>query len=151
MINASGELIEMAVGSHVRMWATAVSTNRDNGRKIVFRYAKEFSADFDRASQPTRIIIVWRYQSESGQPAAEDHQQMNLFEDALSALQDDSFATLALVSTGENVREWIYYAKSEAEFEARFDHAVKDMPAFPIEIHVASDPTWDTYQQFKAD
>jgi len=152
IINGSRGLIEMAVGSHVRIWATALSTNRDNGRKIIFRYAKEFSANFDRGSQPFRIIIVWKYQSEAGQPLAEDLQLMNLLEDTLEAvLKDDSFATLALVSTGENLREWIYYAKSDAEFEVRFDYALDGMPAFPIEIHIASDPTWDTYQRFKAD
>jgi hypothetical protein len=142
----------MAVGSDVRMWATAISTNAHNGRKIIFRYAKDFSATFRTDSQPIRIIIVWKYQSESGQPFAEDLQRMNLLEDTLeSVLKDDSFATLSLVSTGENFREWIYYAKSETEFEARFDYALDGMPPFPIEIHIASDPNWDTYQRFKAD
>lgn len=142
----------MAVGSDVRMWATAISTNADNGRKIIFRYAKDFSPTFRRDSQPFRVIIVWKYQSETGQPLAEDHQRMNLLEDTLeSVLKDNSFATLALVSTGENFREWIYYAKSETEFETRFDYALNGMDAFPIEIHTASDPTWDTYQRFKAD
>jgi hypothetical protein len=97
----------MAVGSDVLTWATATSSNADNGRKIVFRYAEQFSPAFDRASQPIRIIIVWKYQSESGQPIAEDHQRMNLLEDALeSAIEEDRFATLALVSTGEDLREW---------------------------------------------
>ena len=142
----------MAVGPDVRMWATAISTNAHNGRKIIFRYAKDFSASFRRDSQPIRIIIVWKYQSETGQPFAEDLQRMNLLEDTLeSSLKEGSFATLALVSTGENFREWIYYAKSETEFEARFDYALDRMPAFPIEIHIAADPTWDTYQRFKAD
>jgi hypothetical protein len=140
----------MAVGSDVRLWA--ISTNTHNGRKIIFRYAKDFSATFQRDSQPIRIIIVWKYQSETGQPFAEDLQGMKLLEDTLeSVLKDDSFATLALVSTGENFREWIYYAKSETGFETRFDNALYGMPAFPIEIHIASDPTWDTYQRFKAD
>src|SRR5450755_2026069 len=142
----------MAVGSDVRIWATAISTNAHNGRKIIFRYAKDFSATFRRDSQPIRIIIVWKYQSETGQPFAEDHQRMNLLEDTLeSVLKDDSFATLAMVSTGEDFREWIYYANSETEFEARFDYALDGMPTFPIEIHIAADPTWDTYQRFKAD
>lgn len=44
---------------------------------------------------------------------------MNLLEDALeSVLKEDGFATLALVSTGEDLREWTYYAKSEDEFMA---------------------------------
>ena len=88
----------MAVGSEVRMWATAISTNRHNGRKIIFRHAKDFRATFRRDSQPIRVIIVWKYQSESGQPVPEDHQRMNQFEDMMeSVLKDDSFATLALV------------------------------------------------------
>ena len=141
----------MAVGSDVRMWATAISTNVHNGRKIIFRYAKKFSATFQRDSQPIRIIIVWKYQSETGQPFAEDHQRMNLLEDSLeSILKDDGFATLALVSTGEYLREWTYYAKSEDEFMARLDCAFAEMPTFPIEIHTASDPNWDMYEQFKA-
>jgi Family of unknown function (DUF695) len=142
----------MAVGSDVRIWATATSTNKHNGRKIIFRYAKDFSATFRRDSQPIRIIIVWKYQSETGQPFAEELQRMNLLEDTLeSVLKDDGFATLALVSTGEYLREWTYYAKSETEFSARFDYALAAMPAFPIEIHITCDPTWDMYQRFKAD
>ncbi len=134
----------MALGSDVQVWATAISTNVQSGRKIIFRYAKEFSATFSRASQPIRIIIVWKYQSEKGQPASEDHKGMNLLEDVLeSVLKQDRFATLALVSTGENIREWTYYAKSEDEFMARLNYAFAGMSAFPIEIHTAHDPGWD--------
>jgi hypothetical protein len=132
------------------MWATAISTNAHNGRKIIFRYAKELSPSFDQASQPVRTIIVWKYRSESGQPTAEDHQRMNQLEDMLeSVLKEDGFATLALVSTGEDLREWTYYAKSDTEFMARLKYALAGMPAFPIEIHTASDPKWDMYEQFK--
>jgi Family of unknown function (DUF695) len=141
----------MAVGSDVRTWATAISTNPHNGRKIIFRYAKELSATFQRDSQPIRIIIVWKYQSKTGKPFAEDHERMNLLEDTLeSALKNDAFATLALVSTGEYLREWTYYAKSEDEFMGRLNGAFAGMPAFPIEIHIATDPNWDVYEQFKA-
>jgi hypothetical protein len=141
----------MAVGSDVQTWATAISKNAHNGRKMIFRYAEQFRPTFDRASQPIRIIIVWKYQSESCQPFAEDHQRMNLLEDTLElVLKDDGFATLALVSTGEYLREWTYYAKSEDEFMGRLNCAFVGMPAFPIEIHIATDPNWDVYEQFKA-
>jgi hypothetical protein len=133
------------------MWATAISTNAHNGRKIIFRYAKELSTSFDRACQPVRIIIVWRYQSESGQPISEDHQRMNQLEDMLeSVLKDDGFATLALVSTGEDLREWTYYTKSETEFMARLNYAIAGVTEFPIDVHTASDPDWDMYERFKA-
>lgn len=141
----------MAFGSNVRTWATAISTNADNGRKIIFRYAEELSTSFDQARQPVRIIIVWKYVSESGQPVSEDHQRMNQLEDMLeSVLKEDGFTTLALVSTGEGLREWTYYATSENEFMARLNYALAGIPSFPIEIHVAGDPNWDMYEQFKA-
>jgi hypothetical protein len=142
----------MSVGSNVRIWATSISTNASNGRKIIFRYAKELRSSFDRASQPVRVIIVWKYQSESGQPVTEDHQRMNLMEDALeSALkQGEGSATLALVSTGEGLREWTYYASSEDEFMAHLNFALAGMQSLPIEIHPAYDPDWDVYEQFKA-
>jgi hypothetical protein len=140
----------MATGPNVQQWATAISTNESNGRKIFFRYARVFSPAFDRASQPVRIIIVWKFQSETGQPATEEQQRMILFEDALGpVLEQERFATLALVSTGENLREWIYYAKSQAGFAARYEYALAGMPAFPVEIHVAHDPLWSTYDEFK--
>jgi len=81
----------------------------------------------------------------------EDHQRMNLLEDALeSILNEDGFATLTLVSTGEGLREWTYYAKSENEFMSRLNYAFAGMPAFPIEIHSAYDPGWEVYERFKA-
>src|SRR5215472_9623392 len=141
----------MAPGSNVRMWATAISTNAHKGTKIIFRYAQELNPTFDPASQPVRIIIVWKYESEGGQPAAEDYQQMNLLEDTLeSTLNQGSLATLALVSTGEGLREWTYYAPSEDEFLARLNYAFAGSPRFPIEIHTAYDPNWDVYWDFKS-
>jgi len=141
----------MAFGSNVRTWATAISTNADNGRKIIFRYAEELSTTFDQACQPVRIFIVWKYESKSGLPMSEDNQRMNQLEDMLeSVLKEDGFATLALVSTCEGLREWTYYAKSEEEFMARLNYALAGVPAFPIEIHIERDPNWDVYEQFKA-
>ena len=76
---------------------------------------------------------------------------MNDLEDALEPLlSQDNFATLALVSTGEDLREWTYYAKAEDEFETRFDYALAGASVFPIEIHVAHDPKWGTYEQYNA-
>ena len=142
----------MSVGTDVQMWATAISTNAHNDRKIIFRYAKAFDPAFEQSSQPVRVIIAWKYQSRhGGQPTTEVREQMDALEDALeSALSEIGFATLALVSTGEDLREWTYYAKSEDEFMARLNYAFAGMPEFPIEIHIAHDPNWTMYEQFKA-
>jgi hypothetical protein len=139
----------MEADSHVLTWATAISTNLHNDRRIIFRFAQEFSPAFDRNSQPVRVIIVWRYQSDSGQPSTEDYQRMNLLEDTLDAvLNANYFSTLALVSTGEELREWTYYAESEDGFMSRLNYALAGMEKFPIEIHIEFDPQWTLYEKF---
>ena len=142
----------MAADSSVLVWATAKSTHSGNGRVIVWRYAKDLNPAFDRTSQPIRIIIIWKYESESGMPYKEGHARMNALEDALApALAGDDFATLALVSTGENLREWTYYAKSEDEFMARLNYAFLGEELFPIEIDIQPDPKWSMYEKFRAE
>ncbi|MBS1802263.1 MAG: DUF695 domain-containing protein [Acidobacteria bacterium] len=139
------------MGSDVLEWATAISTNKKNDRRIIFRYAKLLRSEFNRASQPIRIDILWTYTSDSGLPIVEDRERMDRFEDALEvALDQEGCATLALVSTGEELRQWTYYARSEAEFGARVDFAIAELPELPIEIHTAYDPEWSTYQGFVA-
>jgi hypothetical protein len=133
---------------NVARWATAISTHRENGRKIFFRFAQEFHPHFSKASQPHRIIILWEYESETGQPAKDEREQMDDFEDIISPfLFAEEFATLALVSTGENAQEWNYYAKSEEEFFDRFNQAIGSQ-TFPIEIYVEGDPAWSYYETF---
>ena len=64
---------------------------------------------------------------------------MDAMEDLLTAaVEADGFSSLALVSTGEDLREWIYYTKSEDGFLARLNRALGGHPAFPIEIHTAA-------------
>ena len=144
--------LDMNDSPDVEVWATAISTNSTNGRRIIFRYVKKLRPSFDRSVQPDRIIIVWKYVSENGQPNPDEHSDMNQLEDALErVLQGSQVATLALVSTGENLREWTYYAQSEDVFIERLNLALEDMPPFPIEIHTAHDPTWSMYTRFRSD
>jgi hypothetical protein len=120
-----------------------ISTNSQDDRKIIFRYARDFCSTFEGASQPSRIIIVRKYDSENGQPESEEHRRMNLLEDLLEPILDqDGSAILALVTTGENLREWTYYAKSDEAFIQRLNLALAGLPVFPIETHTTRDPTW---------
>ena len=115
----------------------------------MFRYVYALAPDFDRATQPDRVILVWNYESESGMPCSDERERMDELEDTLAPMiEGDGFATLALVSTGENFREWIYYARSEDEFMDRLNATLRELPAYPIRIHTAPDPDWTTYETF---
>lgn len=130
-------------------WGIATSKNDETERVIIFRYVSDFEPGFNRASQPVRAIILWKYKGANGMPAPRERERMDAMEDLLGpAMEVDGFATLALVSTGEELREWIYYAKSEEAFFARLNQALGAQPPFPIEIHIADDPKWSNYQAF---
>lgn len=143
-------VLTMPISSIAQVWATAVSRNESAGTVIVYRYIKEFRKDFARDKQPVRIIVVWRYQGEKGMPSPEERVRMDELEDALAPLQAREFSTLALVSTGNNLKEWTYYAQKEDEFFRRLNLALYSKTPFPIEIHAAPDPSWTTYESFAA-
>lgn len=137
-------------GGDAAVRATATSTHATNGRVIVFRFVKEFRAGFRKESLPDRIILVWRYESGTGLPATAEREAMDRLEDLLApAVEKAGVSMLTLVSTGENLREWIYYAKSEEEFLQALNDALVKQPRFPIEIHAAPDPKWSTYERFR--
>ena len=139
-----------ASSAEVTQWATATSKQEKTGRMIVFRYAKEFRKGFQTAKLPERVIIAWKYKSDTGMPSVEERKAMDRMEDLIAPLVDSAgVSVLSLVSTGENLREWIFYAKSEQGFFGELNAALARQPGFPIEIHVASDPTWETYRTFQ--
>ena len=132
-------------------WATATSVQKSTGWVIFFRYIRDFTPQFLRSDYPDRVIIVWQYQSASGMPQPAERDDMDRLEDLLSSkLEAASLATLALVSTGENMREWIYYTKSEADFIAQLNSAMSNNEPFPVEVHGAPDPEWKSYEDFRA-
>lgn len=132
-----------------RSWGTIVTHNDDLA--IIYRYVDAFHDEWDLATQPDRIIIAWRYENPTGMPSPTEREQMEELEAALEpVVEEEGFATLALVSTGENLREWIYYTQSGEDFFNRLNTALADRPRFPIEIRSAPDPAWATYAAFMA-
>jgi len=133
-----------------RTFATAVSRNGTGERAIIFRFVQKFEPAFERAHYPDRVILVWRYDSDEGMPAPAERARMDELEDLLEPhLEAGGDAVLALVSTGENLREWTYYSKSETRFISQLNTALRGKPVFPIEIHAGPDPDWSTYEEFR--
>jgi hypothetical protein len=139
-----------AIAQNDRSWALFESKKQGSDRAIVFRYAKTFAPSFQRAMYPDRVILVWKYSSESGMPVIAERERMDRLEDLiLPAVEEKAQSVLVLVSTGEGFREWIYYTKSASVFVEKLNETLKTSPRFPIEIHAAPDPTWSTYEAFR--
>ena len=131
------------------VWATAVSKNETTHRAIIFRYVEKLPPDFKKESQPFRVIIQWKYKSESGQPDKAEREEMDRFEDLITpAVEEDRQSTLALVSTGEELREWIWYTTSDDRFLEQLNAALRSQSRFPIDILTAKDSEWQSWNEF---
>jgi hypothetical protein len=71
-------------------------------------------------------------------------------EDRLAAhVESANRGRLVLISTGENIRLWTYYAKSESEFRSALSAALIPESKFPVEVSTKHDPAWTEYERFK--
>lgn len=131
-------------------WSTATATRPSDGYVIVYRFAEDFASDFDKASQPDRVTITWKYAGGRGMPFVPERQQMDTFEDTLDrALGGREFATLALVRTGNDVRQRVYYTKSAEVFKFRMTAALSSTQLAGVDIEHAEDRTWSLHEQFR--
>ena len=134
-----------------KTWATAVATRPSDGRQIVFRFIQEYLPSFDRSKFPVRVTLSWRYESATGMPSAPERESMDQFEDLVGPqVESPLLASLALVRTGDNLRQWTYYTTSEDAFRAKFGVAVRSAPQAPVELKVEPDPAWEKYEQFRS-
>ena len=132
------------------VWSTAVARHAENDRAIVYRYISALPATVSRQAFPVRIILVWRYDSASGMPQTAERERMDQMEDLLApAVESSGLARLLMVSTGENLREWTYYTRDEEAFMTALNQALAEQPAFPLQIHIAPDPDWHSYESFR--
>lgn len=131
------------------VWSTAIATRPSDGHRIVYRFRSEFRPAFQRTQYPDRVILIWRYESSQGMPSTSERELMDQMEDLLTPhVEQQGVSSLVIVSTGEGLREWIYYARSQQEFMAKLNEALHGVPRFPIEIDLWSDPEWKRYEEF---
>lgn len=140
-----------ASSSTVIEWSTATSKHKTEDRAIVFRYASRFTPDFDRAPYTAKIGIEWPYSGSRGMPTTSERERMDRFEDLLAPeVEAGEFSVLAIVSTGGDLRAWVYYARSAEEFMLRLNRALQAEGPFPIDIQLSVEPGWDEYERFRS-
>ena len=129
-------------------WAIATRTNEH--RTIIYRYIDDLGPKLgERALQHERVTLRWHYDADAnnGMPTDADKAAMDELEDLLdSVVERDAFANLALVTTGDGDRTWVYYARSGADFRERMDRVVRGHGPYPVDVDVVADPGWSAYE-----
>ena len=140
----------LALSAEGDVWATALTERQNDGRRVVFRYVENFATPVDRKALGQVVVLSWRYQSEGGMPAKSELVAMYELEDLLlKHLEASGRARLVLISTGDNLRMWTYYAQSEVEFRSMLATALQPPSRFPVKVSARTDPEWTEYERFK--
>lgn len=132
-----------------RTWAIAVAKHQALDRSVVYRYVQKFEPGFDKRAFPTRIDILWDYDSSFGMPSDGERDRMDVAENTfVPGVERDGSAALVYVETGEGHRQWSFYVRSEDEFMRRFNDALSSSEALPIQVESMSDPDWALHAEF---
>jgi hypothetical protein len=131
----------------VEIWSTATATRPSDGWVMVYRFADRLSPDFKKSGQPARVAIIWRYTGSKGLPLIPEREAMDALEETVERLAP-SKATLAVVSTGNNQRRWVYYTESASDFIEAVRGARPQASDVSLEFETAADPEWSFHDAF---
>jgi hypothetical protein len=113
----------------------------------IFRVRTDKPDDPRIAEFATCVRIQWPYEGEVGLPSKADAEWMDLFESRLvDLIYGEGLSYLMLVTTGFNVKEWLFYTTGHEAFMQRFNDLVADLPRFPLEIAFIADPQWEQWE-----
>lgn len=126
----------------------SLAEGEDNGKPLYIRFREEYRESGADSAYPRLIQIVWKYSADqNGLPTDEVIPSLKDFESRLiEAVEPEKVAVLVAVCTNNGEREWMLYAKSVSEFQARLDALDPDQQdPFPIDITSALDPKWSAF------
>ena len=131
----------------VETWSTATATRPSDGWVLVYRFADRLSPELKKSNQPERVTITWRYVGSNGLPATSERKSMDALEDVINGLGPNT-ATLVIVDTGNNRRQWVYYVESASSFVGAVRNLQSKASAVPLEFETAPDPSWTFHVSF---
>lgn len=94
-----------------------------------------------------RVEVEWPYEpAAGGMPPESLGHELEAVVDALqSVLKADPVAVLTGVYTGNGSRTMVFYTLSLHIFQRKFNEALADFPALPLEFEAFEDPDWEEY------
>jgi hypothetical protein len=130
-----------------------LAQGEDEGCALIFRIRESAPQFATKAAFPNLLAVTWKYESpnEHGMPAQADLEQMEQLEDLLvPAFENARQAFLSVVATGNDVREWQFYAGDKASVMNAVNKALGHLDPFPVEFVFQEDPDWQGYSRFLA-
>ena len=100
---------------------------------------------------PHMISIFWSYpvEDQTGFASKEILNAHYAVEEALTPLDDKINSFYMAQITGNGRQEWIWYTNNVDNWWSKFIEALKEHPAYPLDIQVAEESTWERYYSIR--
>jgi hypothetical protein len=126
------------------------ATGQEDGKPLIFRSITSVPGGINKSDFPDLVAVSWRYEAnEQGMPDADTSDAQNELEDALVPLDANHLGRQMLVVTGNSRKEWYWYVKDAAGWEAQARSLIGTR-AYPIRLTTTNDHEWSFYENFKA-
>lgn len=138
---------------YMATWLTTPLESASEGGNLIFATVrKEVKAFRSNPRYKYRIEVGWRYEPDSkGMPSEDVSELMEAVSEKLEAVfHKDPVAVLTGIYTGDGVRDLVFYTLSLHIFQRKFNEALAEFPALPLEFTADEDPDWDEYSQILA-
>ncbi len=128
-------------------WLTYPSESRENGATVIVTLRTDVEKFRDNPRFKYRLTVDWPYQGDaSGMPDEATSQLMEQATDLLAeAFRKDPVAVLTEISTGDNLRQWVFYTLSLAIFSKKINEALAPLPPLPLAFDSEEDPDWASH------
>lgn len=129
-------------------WWTS-PTESESGRLIMVTGRRDVEKFRSNERYKIRIEVTWKY--EGGPDGMPDTATSTMMEEVQEALQNvfakDPVAVLTGIYTGDDQRDWVFYATSTHIFGKKLNEALEPFPQLPLTIYAENDPDWDEYAE----
>jgi hypothetical protein len=128
----------------------AILEAEEDGAPLLFRFRSDIPVK-ETNDFPYLISILWIYDGKrnGGMPDDGTLAMMDRVEDALDWIDDSGAAFLMVAVTGNNRREWIWYASDREHYMAQVNRALPRQQKFPLDFATSEDPSWQTYRAIR--
>jgi len=128
-------------------WKTA--TAKEKEYSVEYKFREEQPQGISMSEYPYLISILWKYEgdSETGLPGEADDLSQAKLENVLKNMDNTEKGVLMVAVKGNSRREWILYVSDPENWLKNLHMALKDQPAYPLEIHQYEEPEWNIWNK----
>lgn len=126
----------------------------ENDLPVIVKFVNRIPDESTQTKLPMLTVISWKYDGSqrNGMPIAGVNQKMMKLEEAIAnSNSDDNNFKHAYSRTGNNLKELVYYSKSQEIFMQKLNNTLSNHERYPIEIEFYEDREWNEFNKLLKD